>query len=175
MRQIVLPEDQVTDLEALEMLADALGRLTGGSEVKVVQQVVVSTENVLAYHMLTDLLSGEAGKAGISIKTGVRAVVEKAKKRRGRKPKEVRLPVEKVFEGMPPAPRPAREIRSWAVHSPDGTDTGERITISEKNRRLAAGEFETGAYLYHPKAGKQRVTGLPGSGQGMQPVGGGEL
>lgn len=64
--------------------------------------------------------------------------------------------------------KPTREIRSWHVIL--GGQEVEVITTSEKNRRLAAGEFETGTQLKHPKAGLQRVTGEKGMPQGMEPV-----
>ena len=67
-----------------------------------------------------------------------------------------------------PQTKPSKEIKAWHVIV-NGKKT-EIITISEKNRRLAAGEFETGTQLRHPKAGLQRVTGEKGQPQGMESI-----
>lgn len=60
------------------------------------------------------------------------------------------------------------EMRAWQVLDILGMVT-EQITISEKNRRLAAGEFAPDTILHHPKAGRQRVTGPQGLPQGLEP------
>lgn len=64
--------------------------------------------------------------------------------------------------------RQHREIRSWHVWVND--KEVDVITISEKNRRLNCGEFETGTIISHPKAGKNRITGEMGEPQGMEPI-----
>lgn len=75
-----------------------------------------------------------------------------------KKKKEMKLKPEKQH----------REIRSW--HVIVGDQEIDVIAISEKNRRLNAGEFETGTILSHPRAGRNRVTGEKGQPQGMEPV-----
>jgi hypothetical protein len=59
-------------------------------------------------------------------------------------------------------------IRAWCVLDILG-QVVEHISIEEKNRRLAAGEFEPNTILHHPKAGRQRVTGAKGQPQGLEP------
>jgi len=59
-------------------------------------------------------------------------------------------------------------FRAWRVLNILG-QVVEQITIEEKNRRLAAGEFEPDTILHHPKAGRQRVTGAKGQPQGLEP------
>ncbi len=65
------------------------------------------------------------------------------------------------------------EIKVWEVHVPGSgktTEQIEKITISEKNLRLAAGRFQAGTLLRHPRAGWSRVTGAQGTGQGMTEI-----
>jgi len=58
--------------------------------------------------------------------------------------------------------------KAWRVLNVIG-QVVEQITIEEKNRRLAAGEFEPDTILHHPRAGRQRVTGAKGQPQGLEP------
>jgi hypothetical protein len=58
-------------------------------------------------------------------------------------------------------------IKAWRLM--DGETVIETLTVEERNKRLADGDFAEGAILHHPKAGKQRVIGA-GPGQGMEPV-----
>ena len=64
---------------------------------------------------------------------------------------------------------PGREIKAWHVLDADGKVV-EKLTISERNNKMARGEFAEGTILRHPRAGKQRITNS-GPGQGMEPAG----
>lgn len=124
------------------------------------------------------------GKAPISYRSAepdpVVKLMEPMQEVRAQVNKEIDQVVEKVDAATFPArkvgspqvklkpDKASREIRSWHVLL-GGTEV-EVITISEKNRRLAAGEFDTDTILQHPKAGKQRITGEKGSPQGMEPI-----
>jgi hypothetical protein len=65
-------------------------------------------------------------------------------------------------------PAGRRPCRAWRILSIEG-EVVEQITIDEKNRRLAAGEFETGTMLHHPRAGTLIVAGEKGSVQEALP------
>jgi hypothetical protein len=66
-----------------------------------------------------------------------------------------------------------KEIRIWEVHVPGISgktlELPEKLTITERNLRLAEGKFAPGTLLRHPKAGWQKVTGV-GPGQGLNPM-----
>lgn len=66
------------------------------------------------------------------------------------------------------AVRPTKEIKAWRVLDADG-QVLEQLTITERNFKLAKGEFADGTILHHPRAGKHKVTGA-GPGQGMEPA-----
>jgi len=185
MPTLTLDQAQVTDLDALEMLADSLTRLTGGGEVTVRSQVVVETENMPAFFLLKDLLGKKP--TGTSVKAAVTAVVAEQQKRRGRKPKAAgetptertkrayhrKARIEALGDIHVPEPAPApHELQSWGVILPGQNKPDEWITVTDKNLRLAHGDFEPGTMLLH-RGGSPRlqlITGDKGTGQGMEPV-----
>jgi hypothetical protein len=65
------------------------------------------------------------------------------------------------------------ELAAWEVWL-DGALV-EKITVGDKNLRLASGKFKAGSLLHHPRAGWQQVIGDEGSGQGMKPMGAGGI
>jgi len=57
--------------------------------------------------------------------------------------------------------------KTWEVLDSSG-EVSERLSIEEKNLRLAAGKFEQGARLRYQRTGKLvTVTGKPGRPQGL--------
>ncbi|PKN92981.1 MAG: hypothetical protein CVU44_11155 [Chloroflexi bacterium HGW-Chloroflexi-6] len=67
-----------------------------------------------------------------------------------------------------PASKEPKEIKAWRVLDAD-ENVVEQLTITERNAKMARGEFAEGTILHHPRAGKQRIT-RSGPGQGMEPV-----
>lgn len=67
-----------------------------------------------------------------------------------------------------PKAHPAPTLKSWHLLDADG-NVLEKLSIDERNLRMANGGFAEGAILQHPKVGKQRIIGS-GHGQGMEPV-----
>jgi hypothetical protein len=180
MKTLTLDQKDVPDLNALEMVADGLARITGGGAVTVRSQIVVETENLPAYFMLQDLLTGKTGKR-VAVREAAKAMQEPPRQKR---PYTRRSRIAGISpESVPPAEPAVHEIRSWGVipaglfdlSSPQTVQPAEWITISEKNSRLAKGEFEPGTVLVHKGnlSKWHRVIGEKGSGQGMEPVEGG--
>ena len=164
MNIITIQQEEVKDLEALKSMAELLPRLTGGGEITIKNVVVIETENVPAYFLLQDMLKGKVVKE-------IPARVTKKYKARSPRPTEIQPEGPWAEPGVLQADPARKPMRAWRIL--DGTGACvEQITIDEKNRRLATGEFEPGTILHHPRAGRFLVTGR-GPGQGMQQTEGG--
>ena len=80
-----------------------------------------------------------------------------------------------LFGRQPPASAPVEMApccdlpasKTWEILDSSG-EVSERLSIEEKNLRLAAGKFEQGARLRYQRTGKLvTVTGKPGRPQGL--------
>lgn len=123
-----------------------------GAKITVVPQWQVSCDDA-AVMLALEALFGKLGQPADDQAASVR-LTRKGKAR---------------VQRLEPVEADGRQIRSWRVLDRLG-NVSEYLTIDEKNRKLAAGEFEEGAILHHPKAGKQLVIGAKGGGQGLKPV-----
>lgn len=70
---------------------------------------------------------------------------------------------------------PRGEYKAWRVFRPGEEVVSEWITVTEKDRRLQAGEFPAGTVIHHPKSGRQLVTGALGEPQRLVPAANGSL
>lgn len=156
-RQYVVTSDSPVCLQALETLLGEPSRkqLPAPQELPTKRKYTPRAGKVIARPVDGGFLPGPAPTAIIEGR-----VLGPGEGLHGKSPLE--------YKPVKLAPAPLREIKAWHVII-DNRET-EIITISEKNRRLAAGEFEAGTILRHPKAGNQCVTGPKGQPQGMEPA-----
>lgn len=156
-KPVIISGQQIGEDDLRQYLADT-EKLTG-SKITLVPQWVVTSDSPNVEMALEALFGG----LGIDVDAPVIAkVVHKAKRGKG-------ITVSNKASTFKLKPSPAQELKSWRVLDADGNMV-EQLSIEEKNLRLASGAFVEGTILHHPKAGKQRVLGAQGSGQGLMPV-----
>ncbi len=146
-KPVIVSSEMLGEAELRQFLADTEKML--GAKITVVTQWQVSCDDA-AVMLALEALFGKLGAPS-------EPVAEKLT-RRGKRAVQLH-----------PVEADGRHIKSWRLLDRVG-NVLEFLTIDEKNQRLAAGGFEEGAILHHPKAGKQVVIGAQGSGQGLKPL-----
>jgi hypothetical protein len=146
-------EGEKVNFDDLELIAGALRQFTR-EEVIVLEYFEVRTSSSRVAAVLEGLLVQKAVEQGVHFDlTGDAAPAvtrASAPKSRG-KWKETGQPIVATATA-----KPAREWKVWSVIQ--GNES-EKITKSEVERRLQAGEFDPGTVLRHPKSGAQEVIG----------------
>lgn len=145
-KQIVLPDTQVPNLEGLEMLCEGLSRHTG-AKIEIGTQVVVSTTCIPAFFALKDLL--EKVKPAQAAPAQEPAEAGEARRESGKLYPE---------DFKPPSPDGRKKPRGKWVQIWDVVGTGEKISKAELERRLVEHEFKPGQRLHHPRQGYMVVT-----------------
>jgi hypothetical protein len=143
---------KTANLDELESLADVLKSFTG-ERVEVTEYFEIHTASKRAAGALEALFEQQAIGQGLRFEASEPEAAITTPKKAG-----------KVRGNWKP---PARERRIWDVIVND--DRIEQITVSEKDRRLAAGLYEPGTVLHHPKVGYLRVIGDKGGAQWTAP------
>lgn len=151
---VIISGEVVGEDTLRQWLADT-ERLTG-AKITITPQWLVHSENDAVNLALAALFGGVTASDGIRLK---------AKKVKAKAKGETPAPVKPAFKLNP---APPREVKAWRVLDADGKPV-EWISLEERNRRLARGDFAEGTVLHHPKAGKHKIT-KSGPGQGMEPV-----
>jgi len=147
---IVIPSTPIDEDDLQQWVADT-EKLTG-SRITVDRQWLVHSENESVNQALAALFGNPTTEQA----------ARKPRKARAEKPEKPKIKLNTA---------PPGELRAWRVLGEDGEPV-ESLSLAERNHRLSGGAFAEGTILHHPKAGKHRVTGAPGvgQGQGMEPV-----
>jgi hypothetical protein len=156
-------DEAKNNLDDIEALIDAMKKFTG-ARASVVEYFEIRTPDSRIAAALEGLLMQKAVTDHIRFDmTGdAEPAVDKKSAKTARGSWAGEKPVKKVTEKKP-RPQKGFEIKSWLVYV--GGAKVETITKTEKDNRLAAGGYEPGTIIRHPRAGKFEVIGTKGSPQ----------
>jgi hypothetical protein len=175
MQTLIVPSDQIRDMEGLSLLVSGLERVTGGGKINVRQAVVIETECVPAFFMLQDLLIGkdrqlpapdslaqiEAPKGDTEQKSGTLYSRGNSKlhKSHGQKAGKS-ISIKGTYPaGDRPEKAHKQVIAAWKVtHSLDETvQIGDLFTGQAVGKGIKSGRFLPGTKFHHPKFGSMVV------------------